>query len=167
MPIYPAMIPTRAVAVSLNAWATTRVVHVPATANDLAAESSHRGAQFLPARPGERDPLPSLTWARSSGAAARRRVRRSPRRALPWAPPGATAPSSARLAPADLAAAFVVAFAGSRRASCRCRLSINFRLAMSVQPGGGRCAIGCVEHGPRDELIRSPRLREGWTSATC
>jgi hypothetical protein len=38
------MIPTRAVAVSLNAWATTRVVHVPATANDLAAESSHRGA---------------------------------------------------------------------------------------------------------------------------
>jgi hypothetical protein len=39
-----------------------------ATANDLAAESSYRGAHFLlPARPGERDPLPSLTWTRSSG----------------------------------------------------------------------------------------------------
>jgi hypothetical protein len=72
----------------------------------------------------------------SSGAAARRRVRRSSRRALALGGPAQRDRAVLRsVGTADLAAAFVVAFAGSRPPSCRCRLSINSRLAMSVPPG--------------------------------
>jgi hypothetical protein len=66
---------------------------------------------------------------------------------------------------ADLAAAFVVAFAGSRRPSCRCRLSINSRLAMSVPPGGVAARSAASSTGPAASSQGSPRLREGWTGA--
>jgi hypothetical protein len=53
-----------------------------------------------------------------------------------------------------------VAFAGSRRPSCRCRSSINSPLAMSVPPGGTAARSVASSMTP-DQLTRSPQLREG------
>lgn len=47
---------------------------------------------------------------------------------------------------------------GRLSAHRHCRLAINSRLAMSVPPGGV-AALGCGEHGPRDQLTRSPRQK--------
>jgi hypothetical protein len=89
----------------------------------------------------KRSPMPGVLKAATLRGAASWRQR--PASGLGEVPPSATAASPARLAPLPI---------GDQLQARHVRAAWR-----------RRCAIGCSEHGPRDQLTRSPRLREGWT----